>query len=138
MTPKADFLKNWMEQKVVPAEPPKSRAERRNDAKYDANPVPPAPPKPPETPKITDPHVHSGDIITIPGFRGDFVVEFTAMTGGDGKEWPDAWHVLARRLNKDRSYNAGGKVVKFTQNTRHFTTCISGVSVVGRMQRFVR
>lgn len=74
-----------------------------------------------------------------------FIVEAAAMEGGGsgghgpGDDYPDGWHVKARRLNQDGSYDPDGEVIGFYM-TGHFNCMINPkeVQVVGKMQmRFV-
>ena len=73
-----------------------------------------------------------------------FVVEDANMQGGGtghglGDTYPDGWHVQARRLNKDESYNPEGEVICFYMSGR--STCMvepKDLQIVGKMQmRFV-
>ncbi len=73
-----------------------------------------------------------------------FVVEEANMQGGGtghgpGDIYPDGWHVQARRLNKDGSYNPKGEVICFYMSGC-FTCMVEpkDLQVVGKMQmRFV-
>jgi hypothetical protein len=79
-----------------------------------------------------------GDVITIPGKSGKWVVEDAKMTGGGychNDYYPDAWHVTARRLNEDGTYNPNGDSVGFTQDTNCYSNVIIGVEKVGKMKR---
>ena len=56
-----------------------------------------------------------------------FVVEMANMEGGGtghgaGDVYPDGWHVEARRLNKDGTYNPKGEVILF-----YMTGCFSNM-----------
>ena len=70
-----------------------------------------------------------------------FVVEETAYQGGaegegmSGHEsWPSGWHIQARKLNPDGSYNPDGKQAEFYQ-TGSFIGMIEKVSVEAKMKR---
>lgn len=72
--------------------------------------------------------------------KAKFVVEEAGMQGGghsgrgDG-DYPDGWHVKARRLNNDDSYDPNGEVICF-----YMSGCFNGVikptnvRVVGKMR----
>lgn len=70
-----------------------------------------------------------------------FVVESAKMQGGDtGRdEYPDGWHVRARRLNKDDSYNPDGELIQFYMSGC-FTYMIEpkDVEIVGKMKKEVK
>jgi len=55
--------------------------------------------------EVEDYYAEVGDVITIPGKRGQFVVEEAEMTGGGsaqgGDVYSDAWHVKARSLRAE-------------------------------------
>ena len=100
--------------------------------------------------EVVDYYAEVGDVITIPGKRGHFVVEEARMTGGGtamfNDEYPDAWHVKARALRKkwndakDGSsfqYNPKARLVEFTQHTNCYNTVIDGVEQVGQMAKVV-
>ena len=66
-----------------------------------------------------------------------FVVENANLQGGDTKEgYPDGWHVQARRLNPDDSYDPNGEVIQF-----YMSGCFIGVippkhvQIVGKKTR---
>jgi len=68
----------------------------------------------------------------------EFVVEETKSKGGGighGPHdiYPNGWHVTARKLSKDGSYNPDGEVIKFYQSGA-FSNKISEVEVVGKME----
>ncbi len=99
--------------------------------------------------EVVDYYAEVGDVITIPGKRGQFVVEEAEMTGGGmahNDVYPDAWHVKARSLRKKRSdskdgssvqYNPKARLVEFTQHTNSYNTVIDGVEQVGQMAKVV-
>ncbi len=99
--------------------------------------------------KVVDYYVEVGDVITIPGKRGQFVVEEAKMTGGGmahNDVYPDAWHVKARLLRKKRvdskdgsslQYNPKAQLVKFTQHTKSYNNVIDGVKKVSAMVKIV-
>jgi len=100
--------------------------------------------------EVVDYYAEVGDVITIPGKRGRFVVEEAEMTGGgyaQGNDYyPDAWHVKVRLLRKKRcdakdgveyKYNPKARLFEFTQNTTSFNTVIEGVEQVGQMVKVV-
>jgi hypothetical protein len=66
--------------------------------------------------------------------KAQFVVEKADMQGGGramfNDYYPDGWHVTARRLNDDRSYNPKGEIIQFYQSGC-FTTNIGEVELVG-------
>jgi len=67
-----------------------------------------------------------------------FVVEKTAMDGGGtghgpGDVYPDGWHIYARRLNEDGTYNLKGEVIEFYQRGC-FNCMVKEVKVVGKMK----
>ncbi len=75
--------------------------------------------------------------------KAKFVVETARMQGGGivspGDGYPDGWHVQARRLNDDGTYNPRGEVIQFYMSGC-FTYMVEpkDVKVVGKMQmRFV-
>lgn len=69
-----------------------------------------------------------------------FVVETANMQGGShgfGDDYPDGWHVRARRLSEDGSYDPKGEVIRFYMSGG-FTCVVNDVKIVGKMQmRFV-
>ena len=86
-----------------------------------------------------DERARLGDVLTIPGHPGKWVVERAEMTGGGiaqgGDVYPDAWHVWARRLGAGGRYvRKAARVITFTQNTSSYNDCIRGVQVVGKME----
>lgn len=100
--------------------------------------------------EVVDYYAEVGDVITIPGKRGQFVVEEARMTGGGTAQgsdvYPDAWHVEARSLSTERTdaitgsschYDLKARPIKFTQHTNCYTTVIDGVLKVGQMKKFV-
>lgn len=72
--------------------------------------------------------------------KAKFVVESANMQGGGtghgpGDVYPDGWHVQARRLNNNGTYDPKGEVIRFYMSGCF--TCIidkSDVKVVGKMQ----
>lgn len=70
-----------------------------------------------------------------------FVVESAKMQGGDtGRdEYPDGWHVRARRLNEDDFYNPDGELIQFYMSGC-FTYMIEpkDVEIVGKMEKEVK
>lgn len=68
-----------------------------------------------------------------------FVVESAKMEGGGGghggETYPDGWHVRARRLNEDGTYNPNGEAIRFYM-TSGFTCLVEPehVQIVGEMQ----
>ena len=100
--------------------------------------------------EVEDYYAKVGDVITIPGKRGAFVVEEARMSGGGtaqgGDVYPDAWHVKARALRIKRSgskdtsrfqYNPKAKLIEFTQHTNCYNNVIEGVVQVGQMKKVV-
>lgn len=99
---------------------------------------------------VVDYYAEMGDVITIPGKRGQFVVEEALMTDGGGAqggdEYPNAWHVKARSLRKKRSdskgtspfqYNPNATLIEFTQHTNCYNDVINGVEKIGKMEKVV-
>ena len=76
--------------------------------------------------------------------KAKFVVEVANIQGGgtghgSGDVYPDGWHVQARRLNDDGTYNPNGEIIRFYMSGC-FTCMVKpkDVQVVGKMQmRFV-
>lgn len=69
-----------------------------------------------------------------------FVVEAANMQGGGsgngpGDDYPDGWHVRARRLNEDGSYNPKGEAIHFYMSG-FFLGMVEpkDVQIVGKMQ----
>jgi hypothetical protein len=73
--------------------------------------------------------------------RAKFVVEAANMQGGGtghgpGDVYPDGWHVRARRLNGNGTYDRNGEMIEF-----YMTGCFIGlikaeeVEIIGKMQR---
>lgn len=78
-----------------------------------------------------------GDIILLNDQK--YVVEETKMCGGGTGHgpfdiYPDGWHVTARRLNNDGTYDPHGLTKKFYMSGC-FTNMITEVEVVGKMKR---
>jgi hypothetical protein len=66
----------------------------------------------------------------------EFLVERTAMEGGSTgglQESPNGWHVTARQLNRDGTYNPRGNVITFYQSG-DFNTMVEKVKVIGKMK----
>jgi len=68
----------------------------------------------------------------------EFVVEKTAFEGGGTGHgphdiYPDGWHVTARQLNSDGTYNSGNKTIEFYQSGCFIDT-IKEVPVVRKMR----
>ena len=95
--------------------------------------------------EVEDYYAEVGDVITIPGKRGHFVVEEAEMTGGSKMQgYPDVWHVKARKLTNGVSsagyrgkYNPVAKTIKFTQHTNCYNDVINGVEKVAQMKKVV-
>lgn len=96
--------------------------------------------------EIVDYYAEVGDVIKIPGKRGEFVVEEAQMTGGGGTHndiYPDAWHVKARKLTGAVSkltgvkYNPKATLIEFTQHTNCYNDVIDGVEQIGEMEKIV-
>ena len=76
--------------------------------------------------------------------RAKFVIETANMEGGGTGHgphdvYPNGWHIKARRLNNDGTYNPNGEVIRFFM-TGWFGCMVDpkDVRVVGKMQmRFV-
>ena len=69
-----------------------------------------------------------------------FVIEAANMEGGGtghgpGDVYPDDWHVKARRLNDDGTYNPNGEVIQFFMGGCFaYMIDLKDVQVVGKMQ----
>jgi len=68
----------------------------------------------------------------------EFVVERTAMKGGGTGHggydtYPDGWHVEARALDKNGTYDPGKKTIGFYQDG-FFLNMIEEVKVIGKMK----
>lgn len=95
--------------------------------------------------EVVDYYAEVGDVITIPGKRGEFVVEEAEMTGGGGTHdvYPDAWHVKARKLTgavrklTGVKYNPKATLIEFTQHTNCYNNVIEGVEQIGKMEKVV-
>lgn len=96
--------------------------------------------------EVEDYYAEVGDVIKIPGKRGEFVVEEARMTGGGQAHndiYPDAWHVWARKLTgtvyqlTKVQYNPKATLIKFTQHTNCYNTVIDGVEQIGKMEKIV-
>ena len=88
--------------------------------------------------EVEDYYAEMGDVITIPRRRGTFIVEDAQMTGGGQAHndiYPDSWHVEARVLNDDGTYDPSARLVRFTQHTNSYNNVIVGVEKVGEMTR---
>lgn len=84
-------------------------------------------------------YAKEGDVITIPRKKGKWVVEKAEMSGGGtamfNDRYPDAWHVSARRLNDNDTYNPDRRLFNFTQHTNCYNSVIDGVEKVGKMKK---
>jgi hypothetical protein len=83
--------------------------------------------------------IPAGDHIDESRTTAKFVVEWTGMDGGGTGHgphdvYPDGWHVKARRLADDGSYDPRGEVIEFYQSGC-FNCMVEEVSVVGRMRQ---
>ncbi len=96
--------------------------------------------------EVVDYYAEVGDVIKIPGKRGEFVVEEARMTGGGRAQidvYPDAWHVKARKLTgavRDLTgvkYNPKATLIEFTQHTNSYNDVINGVEQIGKMEKIV-
>jgi hypothetical protein len=71
--------------------------------------------------------------------KGRYVVEHARSEGGGTGHgphdiYPDGWHIRARKLNVDGSYNATGVEIEFYQSGA-FTVVNKDVPVVGKLHR---
>lgn len=84
-------------------------------------------------------YAKEGDVIEIPRKDGKWIVERAEMSGGGvamfNDTYPDAWHVWARKLHDDGTYNPDRRLFKFTQNTNCYNSVIDGVEKVGQMKK---
>lgn len=91
--------------------------------------------------EVVDYYAEVGDVISIPGKRGKFVVEEAGMTGGGtaqgGDIYPDAWHVKASLLFNEQYRPDAKDIVEFTQHTNCYNDVIDGVEQVGQMKKVV-
>jgi len=71
-----------------------------------------------------------------------FVVESAKMDGGDtgGRDdYPDGWHVKARRLGENGSYDPDGKMIQFYMSGSFtYMVELEDVEIVGKMKREVK
>lgn len=84
-----------------------------------------------------------GDVIRsekLPGKKALYVVETARLQGGStagginsNLDWPDGWHIEARRLAKNKNYNPKNSLIEFYQSGC-FGNMISEVELVGKMQ----
>lgn len=71
--------------------------------------------------------------------KAKFVIEIANMEGGGtghglGDVYPDGWHVYARRLNADGTYNPNGEVIHFYMSGDFNCKVVAeDVQVVGKM-----
>lgn len=73
--------------------------------------------------------------------KGKYVVEHAAMEGGGTAHgphdrYPDGWHIRARKLKADGSYDPQGAEIEFYQSGA-FTVVNEKVPVVGKLHRVV-
>ena len=70
--------------------------------------------------------------------KAHFVVEEAKYDGGStGRDpYPDGWHVLARKLNKDDQYNPNGELIEFYQ-TGCFNCMVKNPKIIGKMKKTV-
>jgi hypothetical protein len=71
--------------------------------------------------------------------NSSFVVEEAKLDGGGTGHgpydiYPDGWHILARKLGKDETYDPKGQLIQFYQDGS-FDCVISEIEVVGKMKR---
>lgn len=69
--------------------------------------------------------------------KGKYVVEYAAMEGGGTAHgphdrYPDGWHIRARKLNADGSYDPHGVEIRFYQSGA-FTVVHKKIPVVGKL-----
>jgi hypothetical protein len=81
------------------------------------------------------------DVAAFDRSRGlaKFVVEKTAMEGGGTGHgpndiYPDGWHVFARRLSVENTYDPKGELINFYQSGC-FNSLVKDVEVVGKMNK---
>ena len=81
-----------------------------------------------------------GHTLDLSYLKGRYVVEHARSQGGTGHgshdSYPDGWHIRARKLNEDGSYNPTGVEIAFYQSGA-FTVVNEKVPVVGRLKRVV-
>ena len=84
-----------------------------------------------------------GNIIKLPGRDGRYVVERAELEGGGighhaDDKYPNGWHVTARRLNEDLSYNETNPYIDFYQSGEFDTAQVlmfKTIRVIGQMNR---
>lgn len=82
-----------------------------------------------------------GHTIDLGYLKGRYVVEHAAMEGGGTGHgphdiYPDGWHIRARKLKADGSYDPQGVEIEFYQSGA-FTAVNEKVPVVARLHRKV-
>ena len=82
-----------------------------------------------------------GHTLDLSYLRGRYVVVHARSQGGGTGHgshdiYPDGWHIQARKLNKDGSYNPTGVEIEFYQSGA-FTVVNEDVPVVGKLHRVV-
>lgn len=72
--------------------------------------------------------------------QAKFVIERAEMEGGSTgggmnghDDWPDALHVIARRLMPDGRYSPSGELIKFVYDTNCYINAIAHVTIHGNM-----
>lgn len=82
-----------------------------------------------------------GHTLDLSYLRGRYVVVHARSQGGGTGHgshdiYPDGWHIQARKLNDDGSYNPLGIEIEFYQSGS-FTVVNKDVPVVGKLRRVV-
>lgn len=82
-----------------------------------------------------------GHTLDLGYLKGRYVVEHARSQGGGTAHgphdiYPDGWHIRARKLNDDGSYNPLGIEIEFYQSGA-FTVVNKDVLVVGKLRRLV-
>ena len=82
-----------------------------------------------------------GHTLDLSYLKGRYVVEHARSQGGGTGHgshdiYPDGWHIRARKLNEDGSYNPTGVEIEFYQSGA-FTVVNEDVPVVGKLHRVV-
>jgi len=80
-----------------------------------------------------------GSIITIPNYKGRWVVEYANWEGGGtgmGPHdiYPDGLHIEARKLNKAGKYDRKNYLKKFVWGPSCYSNEIVGCEIVGKMK----
>jgi hypothetical protein len=72
-----------------------------------------------------------------------YVVEETHLEGGGrgispGDDYPNGWHVFARKLGPNDTYDPKEQLIEFYQSGCFIFMIKEGIEVVGKMERYFR